>query len=86
MKAFRRKKKKRKKQLRDEVKKQVKDLIAAYYYEKPEEMLKDMEASHDTMQAFVALVQMFADAFAEKKKEHEILLISMIWSSLPCRF
>lgn len=43
-------KKEKVKQLRDEVKKQVKDLIAAYYYEKPEEMLKDMEASHDTMQ------------------------------------
>ncbi len=66
-------KKEKVKQLRDEVKKQVKDLIAAYYYEKPEEMLKDMEASHDTMQAFVALVQMFADAFAEKKRTRNLI-------------
>ena len=51
----------------------MKDLISAYYYEKPEELLKDMEASHDTMQAFVALVQMFADAFAEKKRTRNLI-------------
>ncbi len=61
------------KQLRDEVKKQIKDLIAAYFYEAPEEMLKDMEVSHDTMQAFIELVKMFADAFAEKKKARNLI-------------
>ena len=61
------------KQLRDEVKKQIKDLIATYFYESPDEMLKDMEASHDTMQAFIVLVQMFTDAFAEKKKARNLI-------------
>lgn len=66
-------KKEQVKSLREQVKKQIKDLTEAYFYETPKELLADMADAHGTMQAFAELVQRFADAFAEKKKSRNLI-------------
>lgn len=55
--------------LRDQAKKQVKELMEFCFFEEPEEMRQDLRATYETMRAFAALVQRFADAFAEKKQD-----------------
>lgn len=59
--------------LREQVKKGVKDLSAAYFYEEPAELFRDMADSRQTMEVFVSLVQRFADAFAEKKQSKNLI-------------
>lgn len=56
------------KNLRDQVKKLLKDLAGTYFYERPEELLEDMEASYGTMKVFTELVIRFGQAFAEQKQ------------------
>ncbi len=56
------------KKIRDRAKKQVKELVEFCFYEKPETMRKDMEATSGLMRTLAGLVRRFADAFAEKKK------------------
>ena len=47
------------KALRDQMKKLVKDLAATYFYERPEELLEDMESSYGVMKVFTELVIRF---------------------------
>lgn len=57
------------KSLRDQAKKQIKELMEFCFFEEPGEMRSDLCAAHGTMYAFAALVQRFADAFAKKKQD-----------------
>ena len=43
------------KALRDQMKKLVKDLAATYFYERPEELLEDMESSYGVMKVFTEI-------------------------------
>lgn len=61
------------KDLRDQVKKLVKDLAGTYFYEKPEELLADMESSYGTMKVFTDLVERFGKAFAEQKQSKNMI-------------
>lgn len=61
------------KALRDQVKKLVKDLAAAYFYERPEELLEDMESSYGVMKVFTELVIRFGQAFAEQKQSKNMI-------------
>lgn len=61
------------KKIRDRAKKQVKELVEFCFYENPETMREDMEATLALMQTFVGLVRRFADAFAEKKKSRGMI-------------
>ncbi len=61
------------KDLRNQVKKMVEDLNAAYCYEPPEEIYKDLEGSYQTICTFVELVNRFAEAFAEKKQSKNLI-------------
>ncbi len=61
------------KSLRDQVKKLVKDLAAAYFYETPEELLSDMESSFGTMQVFTELVIRFGKEFGKLKQSKNMI-------------
>ena len=61
------------KELRDQVKKLVKELTATYFYEKPEEIFRDMSDAQRTIRTFVDLVNRFAKAFAEKKQGKNLI-------------
>lgn len=66
-------KRERVKELRDDVKKLVGDLKETYFYEEPEEILKDLEDSYETMCTFTELVNRFAEAFARKKQSKNLI-------------
>lgn len=59
--------------LRDQVKKMVKDLVTAYFYETPEELRRDMEDAQETMRGFAELVTRFASAFSEEKQKKNLI-------------
>lgn len=61
------------KALRDSVKKKIKDLKAAYFYEEPEEIFRDMADAYGTMQVFAELVIRFAEAFAQEKQSKNLI-------------
>jgi len=61
------------KALRDEIKKGLKDLAGQYFFQSPEEMLKDMQAVGSCMQALFDLTLEFMDAFAAKKAQKNLL-------------
>lgn len=61
------------KALRDSVKKMARDLTAAYFYEEPEEIYKDMTDSYRTMHIFAELVNRFSKAFAEEKQNKNLI-------------
>ncbi len=61
------------KAIREQAKKLMKDLNGIYFYQEPEEMLRDMADSYGTMEVFTGLTQQFADAFAEKKKSKNMI-------------
>ena len=61
------------KALRDQMKKLVKDLAATYFYERPEELLEDMESSYGVMKVFTELVIRFGEAFAEQKQRKNMI-------------
>ena len=67
------KKRDRIKTLRDQVKKLMKDLSGIYFYQEPEEMLKDMADSYGMMTVFTGLVQEFGHAFSLKKKSKNMI-------------
>lgn len=59
--------------LRDKMKKMVKDIAAMYFYEEPEEILRDMADSAETMGVLVRLVKGFATMFSEKKQSKNMI-------------
>lgn len=61
------------KTLREKVKKMMKDLTGMYFYEEPEEILKDMEAAAGTMEVLTGLVKQFARDFSEKKQSKNMI-------------
>lgn len=61
------------KALREKVKKMMKDITAMYFYEAPEEILKDMEESADSMQVLTDLVKQFSKAFSRKKQSKNMI-------------
>jgi len=66
------------KALRDEIKKGLKDITAGYFFQSPEEMLKDMQAVGGCMQVLFDLTLEFMDAFAAKKGQKNLLDFSDI--------
>lgn len=66
-------KKEQVKALREQVKKLVKEIAETYFYEEPEELMKDMADSCGTMKTFAELVRQFADLFAEKKQSKNVI-------------
>ena len=66
-------KRERIKALRDQVKKLLKDLAGLYFYEKPEEILADMESSYGAMKVFTELTVRFGNAFAEQKQSKNMI-------------
>lgn len=66
-------KKEQVKALREQVKKLIKDIAGTYFYEEPEELVKDMAASCGTMRVFTELVQQFTEAFAAKKQSRNLI-------------
>lgn len=71
-------KKEQVKALRDEIKKGIKDITAQYFFQSPEEMLKDMQAVGGCMQVLFDLTLEFMDAFAAKKAQKNLLDFSDI--------
>lgn len=61
------------KALRDSVKKKIKDLKEAYFYEEPEEIFRDMADASGTMYVFAELVIRFAEAFAQEKQSKNLI-------------
>lgn len=61
------------KALREKVKKMVKDITGMYFYEEPEEILKDMKESAVSMQVLTDLVKKFGEAFSGKKQSKNMI-------------
>lgn len=61
------------KELRDEIKKGLKDLTNQYFYQSPEEMLKDLQAVREVIQVLFELTSEFMDEFAKKKEEKNLI-------------
>lgn len=61
------------KALREEVKKGIKDLAGQYFFQSPEEMLKDLQAVRPVMQVLFELTQDFMEEFAKKKDEKNLI-------------
>lgn len=66
-------KKDRVKELREEVKKGIKDLAGQYFFQTPEEMLKDLQSVGSIMQVLFDLTLEFMDEFANKKEEKNLI-------------
>lgn len=66
-------KKDRVKELRDEVKKGIKDLCGQFFFQPPEEMLKDMQSVGSVMQVLLDLTLDFMQEFAAKKEEKNLI-------------
>lgn len=61
------------KELREEVKTGLKDLAAQYFFQPPEEMLKDLQAVNRIIQVLFDLTLEFMDEFAKKKEEKNLI-------------
>lgn len=66
-------KKEKVKDLREEVKKGIKDLAAQFFFQSPEEMLKDLQAVNQVMQVLFDLTLDFMEQFAKKKEEKNLI-------------
>ncbi|MDF2537792.1 MAG: hypothetical protein K0S76_813 [Herbinix sp.] len=66
-------KKDRVKSLREEVKKGLKDLANQYFFQSPEEMLKDLKAVREVMQVMFELTMDFMEEFARRKEEKNLI-------------
>jgi ATP-dependent helicase/nuclease subunit A len=66
-------KKEKVKQLREDVKKGIKDLTSQYFFQSPEEMLKDLQAVKDVMKVLFELTLDFMEEFAKKKEEKNLI-------------
>ncbi len=65
--------KERVKGLREEVKKALKDLCEQYFFQTPEEMLKDLQAAGKILQVLFDLTLDFMQEFAVKKEEKNLI-------------
>ena len=61
------------KEIRDQVKELVKDLTAQYFYEEPEEILRDLGICRPYMEELARLVKLFAGQFEEKKRSRNLI-------------
>lgn len=61
------------KELREEVKKGIKDLTNQYFFQAPDEMLKDLQAVGKVMQVLFELTLEFMEEFAKKKEEKNLI-------------
>ena len=66
-------KKDRVKALREEVKKGIKDLSGQFFFQPPEEMLRDMIAVSKVMKVLFRLTLDFMEEFAKKKEEKNLI-------------
>lgn len=66
-------KKERVKELREEIKKGLKDLCEQYFYQTPEEMLKDLSEAGNILQVLFDLTLDFMKEFADKKEEKNLI-------------
>lgn len=66
-------KKDRVKELREEVKKALKDLTNQFFFQSPEEMLKDLMAVKDVMKVLFELTLDFMEEFTKKKDEKNLI-------------
>ena len=66
-------KKEQVKALREDVKKGLRDLINQYFFQSPEEMIKDMQAVSPVMQVLFDLALEFAEEFAKKKEDKNLI-------------
>lgn len=61
------------KALRDKIKKIIKDINSMYFYEEPQEILKDMIQSSESIGILVELVKEFHQSFSEKKQSKNMI-------------
>lgn len=61
------------KALREEIKKGLKDLLAQFFFQSPEEMLQDLSQVKGVMKVLFQLTIDFMDAFALKKEEKNLI-------------
>lgn len=61
------------KALREEVKKGIKDLTGQFFFQSPEEMLKDLQAVNQIIQVLFDLTLEFMEDFARKKEEKNLI-------------
>lgn len=61
------------KKLREQIKKQVKNIQESYLYEEPDELKADMELAYSMVQTFTSLVKEFATAFAQEKADRNLI-------------
>lgn len=66
-------KKDRVKDIREEIKKGLKDLTNQYFFQAPEEMLKDLQAVDRVMKVLFDLTLEFMEVFAKKKEEKNLI-------------
>lgn len=66
-------KKEKVKELREEVKKGLKDLAGQYFFQAPEEMLKDLQNVNQIIQVLFELTLEFMEEFAKKKEEKNLI-------------
>lgn len=66
-------KKEKVKEIREEVKKGLKDLISQYFFQTPEEMLKDLQAVNQVIQVLFELTLEFMEEFAGRKEEKNLI-------------
>jgi len=66
-------KKDRTKERREDVKKGLKDVTNQYFFQTPEEMLKDLQAVREVMQVLFELTLEFMDEFAKRKEEKNLV-------------
>lgn len=59
--------------LRKQAKKLIEDLKANYFYAPVDEWIRDMQEAQKAMKMLVLLVQAFAEAFSEKKRQRNLL-------------
>ena len=66
-------KKEKIKMFRDEIKKALKDLSAGFFFQSPQDMVKDLQEVRDVMKVLFELTAAFMEAFAKKKEEKNII-------------
>lgn len=61
------------KEIMEQVRKQVKEIDEAFFYDEPKALAEDMRVSVPTMKALIDLVKKFANALAEKKNRKNLI-------------
>lgn len=61
------------KELREEVKKGIKDLVNQFFFQSPDEMLKDLQSVGSIMQVLFELTLEFMQEFSKKKEEKNLI-------------